>query len=694
MMNRLLCGTLLLLAGWALPSQAQTVLLQDDFSDGDMDGWTVVDDPEPQSGPSNWLVRNGELIQTSNIWSYAPVELETKYHLGTHVVRGDAGWTDYSMSVVMRSSDNDGIGLLVRYQDAGNYVRLLLMNDPSWSGRDINGTPVNSALQRIEKFVDGEPVVLAENLVSSAWPTGYFTVTLDVRGNEFRAYLNGELILEAVDETFATGRVGLMSYANTGALFDDVLVTLEPHIAPPSDRTSVYPVLEDRLPYVQNPTQTSIELAWRTLEPVVGEVRIGSQKGEPAQVITEDEPRQKHHVRVDGLWPGTRYYYEVLNAGLPMAEEQSTNTAPENDASKVSFLIIGDSGVGNDIQQRVADQMLASMNGQQVDFAIHVGDVHQGSGDYYDDIYFKPYRDIISRINVFTVLGNHDTYTDNGAVYLDDFYLPSNNAEQSERYYSFRWGQAFFIALDTNISYAPDSPQYRFLTDALQSPERMDAQWTFVFAHHPPWTEYWTDYYGDEGVRQHLVPLFEEHGVDMVMNGHTHSYERGERGHVHYLVSGGGGGGLDSFFMDYNHVTFSAGVHHFTRIDIDGAEMSVTATDQHGNRIDHFLIHKQVSVGVEGSRLADVPETLIVEGPWPNPSSVGFQMTYEVAEPARVRVELFDVSGRKVAHLVDRVHPVGVHSVSVGDLGVPPGSYMVVLVAGNQTVTRSLVLIP
>ena len=183
------------------------------------------------------------------------------------------------------------------------------------------------------------------------------------------------------------------------------------------------------------------------------------------------------------------------------------------------FLVLGDSGVDTPTQWRVGEQMRASMNEREVDFVVHVGDVHQGAGDYYDDIYFKPYREIIKNINIFTSLGNHDVITDNGNVYLDDFYLPHNNPDSTERYYSFRWANAYFIALDTNGDFSPGSAQHDFLLEALNDSLRRSATWTFVYAHHPPFTEFWTNYYGDERVQNHLVPIYEEYDVDMVMNG-------------------------------------------------------------------------------------------------------------------------------------------------------------------------------
>ena len=184
--------------------------------------------------------------------------------------------------------------------------------------------------------------------------------------------------------------------------------------------------------------------------------------------------------------------------------------------------------------------------------------MHQGAGDYYDNIYFKPYASLLKNVNVFTSLGNHDVITDNGGVYLDDFHLPHNNPDSTERYYSFRWANAYFIALDTNGDFSPGSPQHAFLVNALTDSLRTSATWTFIYAHHPPYTEYWTDYYGDKRVQDYLVPIYEQYDVDMVMNGHTHSYERGEKEHVHYLVSGGGGGNLDGLL-------YRLRPHHFLR---------------------------------------------------------------------------------------------------------------------------------
>ncbi|MDE2834974.1 MAG: metallophosphoesterase [Bacteroidota bacterium] len=688
-MQRPLLLTLAALTGAA--AHGQSLPFVDNFNDGNYDGWEVIDDVEPQFGPSNWVVEFGELVQKSNIWSYGPVELETRYHLGTHVATGDKNWADYSFNAIVRSSDNDGVGLIFRYQDERNYYRILLMNDAAWSGLDSSGTPVNTPLQRLQKFVDGEPIILAENKVSQAYPSDYFALTADVRGDTLRAYLNGELILSARDSEYSSGRIGLLSYANTGAHYDSVAVTQTPQIySEPEERQFMYQVREFRAPYIQNPTQSSIEVAWRTVEPSVGRVRYGMEKGSLDQEAAESEPVQKHHVRLDGLQVSTRYFYEVYSGSDRSANEENFKTAPRHDQKQFSFLVLGDSGVDTPTQWRVGEQMRASMNEREADFIVHVGDVHQGAGDYYDDIYFKPYREIIKNVNVFTSLGNHDVITDNGGVYLDDFYLPHNNADSTERYYSFRWANAYFIALDTNSDFTPGSAQHSFLMEALTDSLRRSAMWTFVYAHHPPYTEYWTNYYGDERVQNHLVPIYEEYDVDMVMNGHTHSYERGEKEHVHYLVSGGGGGALDDFFVDYDHITFSDMVHHFTRIDVNDDQLMVAAIDENGQQVDRFVINKYASLESEEGEL---PEAGGLDQNFPNPFADSTTIRYFVAQPERVTLEVYDLQGRQVTTLVDRQHAPGRYVVTFSATHLASGMYALRLTSGTTVYSRQISLV-
>lgn len=363
-------------------------------------------------------------------------------------------------------------------------------------------------------------------------------------------------------------------------------------------------------------------------------------------------------------------------------------TAPEYSEDTFSFLLLGDGGVNNDAQWDVARQMLAHSNG--ADFVVHVGDVHQDLGDYYDDVYFKPYADLISRVNMFTALGNHDVITDNGGVYLDDFYLPHNNPDSTERYYSFRWGNAYFIALDTNISYDFGSPQHAFLIGALNDPIRLAAEWTFVYMHHPPYVEHEIGYYGADMIHRFLLPVFESKGVDFVMAGHVHCYERGALNGVHYITSGCGGASLRRWRRDYARIEVAESVHHFARIDIRGSILEITAIDRSGRVFDKYVVDKAKPVYAQDVVLPSRPS---LASNYPNPFNSYTTIPYELARPGHVNLSVYDLTGRIVSALADGMQPAGRHEVRFNANALPTGTYLYRLLAGAETLMQTMTLV-
>lgn len=223
-------------------------------------------------------------------------------------------------------------------------------------------------VMRLQMFVDGEPYVLAENQVAEAYPGGYFSLTLDVRGDTIRAYLDGELILSALDETYVEGKIGLMSYVNQGSHFDEVLVTSERKVYDPPERAIEHPVRTFRAPYIQRPARTGLEIAWRTPTPEVGRVVYGIRKGFLDREVVEAEPRTKHHVQLSGLLPSSRYFYEVYSGGQKIGGEDDFRTARRHDETRFSFLVLGDSGVDTDVQWAIAEKMRSNMYQREVDF--------------------------------------------------------------------------------------------------------------------------------------------------------------------------------------------------------------------------------------------------------------------------------------------------------------------------------------
>lgn len=89
--------------------------------------------------------------------------------------------------------------------------------------------------------------------------------------------------------------------------------------------------------------------------------------------------------------------------------------------------------------------------------------------------------------------------------------------------------------------------------------------------------------------------MFEEAGVDVVYSGHAHDYERGELNGVLWIVTGGGGGSLDSQQQDIPHITVYEPVHHYVLVDVNGSSLVTRAIDLEGNVIDHVELTRDGS---------------------------------------------------------------------------------------------------
>jgi acid phosphatase type 7 len=300
-----------------------------------------------------------------------------------------------------------------------------------------------------------------------------------------------------------------------------------------------------RGPYLQSVTATSALIVWRTDLP--GSSRVDYGVGAYTHSIDLPDPTTEHVISLTDLITDTEVMYRVSTDGVELAGG-AFRTAAGSDRA-FSFAALGDSGIGSTAQVAVADRLVAL----DPHFVLHTGDViyPDGQAAGFDPFFFQPYQALVRRAPIYPTLGNHDYHTQSGQPYLDVFYLPHNNPANTERYYSFDWGNAHFTALDFNTG--PDEAQLEWLQDDLRS---TDKTWKIVFYHQaiyssgPHGYESWV-----EAKRALLAPIFEEFDVDLVLNGHDHDYERTlPINDVVYFVTGGGGASL----YQVNPQTFSA----------------------------------------------------------------------------------------------------------------------------------------
>jgi tartrate-resistant acid phosphatase type 5 len=209
-----------------------------------------------------------------------------------------------------------------------------------------------------------------------------------------------------------------------------------------------------------------------------------------------------------------------------------------NQPAHLRFAVIGDYGSGDQNEADVA----ALVDSWNPDFIITTGDnnypeggaetIDQNIGQFFHQ-YIYPYTGaygVGAQVNrFFPSLGNHDWMTSDGQPYLDYFTLPGN-----ERYYEFSAGPVDFYVLNSVYNADPDG----FDADSAQAIWLMtqlamsDADWQIVYMHHPPYSS------GNHGSSDWMQWPYAFWGVDVVLSGHDHTYERIFRDGITYFVNG------------------------------------------------------------------------------------------------------------------------------------------------------------
>jgi predicted phosphodiesterase len=195
----------------------------------------------------------------------------------------------------------------------------------------------------------------------------------------------------------------------------------------------------------------------------------------------------------------------------------------------VKFLVIGDSGTGTDQQFQLAERMVAARLQFPFDFAVMLGDNIYGReapGEYVQR-FERPYQGLLQQgVQFFASLGNHDSPNQR---FYKHFHM------DGRRYYSFSRGPVQFFVLDSTYM---DGQQIAWLDRELGESR---AHWKIAYGHHPLYSS--GARHGSEvDLRVLVEPLFLKYGVDVVLAGHEHFYERikPQQG-IYYFTSGAAG---------------------------------------------------------------------------------------------------------------------------------------------------------
>jgi hypothetical protein len=309
-----------------------------------------------------------------------------------------------------------------------------------------------------------------------------------------------------------------------------------------------------RGPYLQMGSSTGAVVRWRTDVATESRVRYGLAPTSLSGVVDGPSGVTDHSVTVSGLSPDTVYYYSVGTSTQTLAGGDSTfffHTHPLlGTAVPTRIWVIGDAGTANASAQAVRNAYLTFAGTRATDAWLMLGDnaYESGTDAEYQTAVFNMYPTILKQAFLWPTIGNHDTAQSSNPPptlpYYQMFTLPTNAeaggiASGTEDYYSFDRGNIHFVCLDSMTSdRSPTAAMATWLRNDLAATAQT---WLIAFWHHPPYTKGSHDSDTETELvqmRQNILPILEDYGVDLVLTGHSHSYERSFLLDGHYGTSG------------------------------------------------------------------------------------------------------------------------------------------------------------
>jgi fibronectin type 3 domain-containing protein len=308
-----------------------------------------------------------------------------------------------------------------------------------------------------------------------------------------------------------------------------------------------------RGPYLQTGTSASVIVRWRTSSATNSRVDYGTSPAALTQSASDATSTTEHEIKLTGLSADTQYYYAVGTSTVTLASgsEFTFFTSPAvGTAHPTRIWVLGDSGTKDATAAAVRNGYTSFAANRYTDVWLMLGDnaYDAGTDSEFQAAVFDMYPTYLRQSPLWSALGNHETNQltnpDITTVpYFKIFTFPTNGEaggvpSGTEKYYSFDYGRIHFIALDSmTSSRQPGSPMLTWLQTDLESTNQ---DWIIAFWHHPPYTK--GSHNSDtetelKEMRTNVLPLLEAGGVDLVLAGHSHSYERSYFINGHYGLS-------------------------------------------------------------------------------------------------------------------------------------------------------------
>jgi predicted phosphodiesterase len=341
-------------------------------------------------------------------------------------------------------------------------------------------------------------------------------------------------------------------------------------------------------PYLFFDPGSSLQVAWRPVDDAARGIVELFKDGAPWQRVQAERDDDLFRALlvvpcdVDG-----DIAYRVEGMTSP-ARLQRPHCAREQTTVRFSFLTDTqmDTAIAREAAQRVA--------ARDGDFVLHGGDhVQSGGSEEQWTEYLRSIEPFASRSPLVPAAGNHEFFFDADGDNLAKYFAQS----RERSWFRFSSGPVDIFVLNSAVLRDRELclDQLAWLREELGRDAR--GRWRIVVFHHPPFSLgighapfVWAP--GRAELRKYYVPLLEEAGVDLVLNGHTHLFERSFKDGVHYLVGGPTGGIMGWFGGDNPFATFAHEARTVSHFTVSPDSLVVVTEDLNGNLLDELTLRR------------------------------------------------------------------------------------------------------
>jgi predicted MPP superfamily phosphohydrolase len=511
-------------------------------------------------------------------------------------------------------------------------------------------------------------------------------------------------------------------------------------------------------PYQQVVTPNSIIIRWDTDSVRVGTVYYGASLSSLTGSASDTVVTRKHEVTIKGLSPKQKYYYSVTGSSSGSSDQYFVTAPNPGTVQSTRIWVITDFGQSNSTSddarrlQTVGFWKAFNNNDLHADVVISMGD--QSEEDTEAQLqanYFNELQDVLKCTPLFTIAGNHED-TDGEVNYKADFTLPTRGEaggypSGTEDYYSFNFANIHFVALSVENNVSISGAEKTWLQNDLANNK---SDWLIAYMHRPMHSAGYHPTDGDAtalAMKTNWLPLLEAAGVDLILSGHNHVYERsylldnltgnsasitaankidtalGRIGVDHAYQKEPGKPHQGEIFIECESGGTSNDPSHlpvplsFTPVVFKQAndEGSLVIDVTGSNRLDVKFLCDQPDLftlshtwdsltiikapkvtSVRGEKTA-VPNDFSITN-YPNPFNQSTKISYHLPQSGSVRIVIYDVLGRIVTTMIDAAKEKGYQTIDWNardehGRDVPSGIYIAQIQSGRLTTNTKMILL-